>query len=308
MIKLFTHDDLDGVGCVILAKFAFGDNVSYQACSHKEINQAVETHFNQNTNDEVHITDISLVGPIVQKIDDSGRNYQLLDHHPTALDMNKYRWCTVQINGTHGFKTSGTEMYYKYLLNRGCLTRTHMLDKFVEIVRNYDTWRWNELGDEGLVSKRVNDVFEIYDEVYGIDSFISWAIFCINHESFPHFHDCEKIMLEMRQKEIDAYVEEKNAQLLTVNFMGKNAGIVFADKFFSEMGNRICKIRPEIDFIMMLDLGNKAISYRTIKDDINVGEIAKTMGGGGHAKAAGSGLADVYCRAALAAIFGSRME
>ena len=33
---------------------------------------------------------------------------------------------------------------------------------FVDIVRDYDTWRWKELGDEGIVCKQVNDLFHIY--------------------------------------------------------------------------------------------------------------------------------------------------
>ena len=35
-------------------------------------------------------------------------------------------------------------------------------------------------------------------------------------------------------------------------------------------------------------IGQKAISYRTIKDNVDVSEIAKRYGGGGHKPAAGS--------------------
>ena len=74
------------------------------------------------------------------------------------------------------------------------------------------------------------------------------------------------------------------------------------------MGNKLCKMHPEIDMVMMIDMGHMSVSYRTVKDDVNVGEIAIALGGGGHPKAAGSGFADVYQRSALAAIFGNRLE
>lgn len=40
MIKLFTHTDLDGVGCAILAQLAFGkDNVDISYCNYDEIDR-----------------------------------------------------------------------------------------------------------------------------------------------------------------------------------------------------------------------------------------------------------------------------
>ena len=47
-------------------------------------------------------------------------------------------------------------------------------------------------------------------------------------------------------------------------------------------------MHPEIDFIAMVDMKG-SVSYRTIKDDINLGkDVAQVFGGGGHQKAAGS--------------------
>ena len=39
----------------------------------------------------------------------------------------------------------------------------------------------------------------------------------------------------------------------------------------------------------MIDMGNKTVSYRAVKDDIDLGkDVAQLFGGGGHPKAAGS--------------------
>lgn len=48
-----------------------------------------------------------------------------------------------------------------------------------------------------------------------------------------------------------------------------------------------------LDFIVMIDLTGKKVSYRGIKEEIDLGkDIAKLYGGGGHAKAAGSQIDD----------------
>lgn len=48
-------------------------------------------------------------------------------------------------------------------------------------------------------------------------------------------------------------------------------------------------MHPELAYIAMIDISRGRVSYRTIRDNINLGtEIAHNYGGGGHPKAAGS--------------------
>ena len=47
-IKLFTHTDLDGVGCAILAYLAFGrENVDVEYCNYDDVDEKVETFIEQ---------------------------------------------------------------------------------------------------------------------------------------------------------------------------------------------------------------------------------------------------------------------
>ena len=284
-MKLFTHTDLDGIGCAVLAKLAFGDNVDISFCNYDEINTNVKEFFDGNTGDVCHITDISINEELAEKIDKSEKLYYLFDHHPTALGLNKYNWCKVEIEDiTSNIKTSGTELYYKWLIDENCLEKSDVLGRFVEIVRNYDTWRWAALGEEGIICKQINDLLYLY----GRDNFINWCITEINKNIFPKFEEKENLILSIKQKEIDDYVEEKNKQLFISSLCGKTCGFIFAEKYFSELGNRLCNLHPEIDFIAMINMDG-FISYRTIKEDINLGkDIAQLFGGGGHPKAAGS--------------------
>lgn len=285
MIKLFTHTDLDGVGCAVLAKLAFGtEAVDIEYCNYDDINLKVEEYFNSGSEYECHITDISISEELAHKINESNKKYQLLDHHPTALNLNDFDWCNVQIENKHSIKTSGTEIYYHWLIDNSYLNNNNTLDRFVELVRNYDTWRWSTLGDEGFICKQVNDLLYIY----GRDKFIDWCLTKIHDNSFPKLNELDELVLEIRQKEIDDYVSAKDKQLFIGNLCGRTCGFVFAEKYPSELGNRLCQMHSEFDFVAIINMDG-TVSYRAVKDDIDLGkDIARVFGGGGHPKAAGS--------------------
>lgn len=210
--------------------------------------------------------------------------FQLLDHHATALNLNEFYWCTVEVENKNGIKTSGTELYYNWLADNDYLIKDNALDRFVELVRNYDTWRWSTIGDKGIICKQVNDLLYLY----GREKFIDWCLDEIYEDSFPYLYETDELVLEIEQNNIDNYIKKKNEQLLIMPLCGMTCGVVFAEKYFSELGNKLCQIHPEIDFVAMIDMSG-TVSYRTIKNDIDLGtDVAKLFGGGGHAKAAGS--------------------
>ena len=59
MVKLFTHTDLDGIGCAVLAKLVFSDEVDITYCDYTNINNNVLEYLNscEKLADTVLITD-----------------------------------------------------------------------------------------------------------------------------------------------------------------------------------------------------------------------------------------------------------
>lgn len=287
MIKLFTHTDLDGVGCAVLAKITFDSNVDIEYCNYDEINNKVNDfiYTELEPDDMCHITDISITDEIAEDIDEKSNQFYLLDHHPTALGLNKYDWCTVKIEDEYTkLKTCGTEMYYKWLVDAGYLEDNFQLREFVSVVRDYDTWRWATIGESGIICKQINDLLYLY----GRERFIDWCISRISDKQFPLLTSSDKLLLEIKQKEIDDYIDKKDKTIFTTTLCGYTCGFVFAERFFSELGNKLCIRHPELDFVAMIDMDG-TVSYRSAKDNIDVGkDIAKIYGGGGHPKAAGS--------------------
>lgn len=304
MIILFTHTDLDGVGCAILAKLAFGNDVEIKYCNPSEIDKLVKELLDSGKEYEMcHITDLSVSDDVAKEVDEKCNHFMLRDHHETALELNKYRWCHVEVEDVlYNIPTSGTELYCDWLIGNGYLTPSNTLYNFVKVIRDYDTWRWSTLGEEGLISKKINDLFYIY----GTERFIEWSVARIYDKTFPKLKREDELILNMKQHEIDKYVLEKDEQLKISTLCGHVFGYVFADRYISELGNKLCSKHPEIDFIAMIDMGKNSISYRTVKDGIHLGQdIAKKFGGGGHAKAAGSPIPKTFSETVVADMFKS---
>lgn len=291
MIKLFTHLDLDGVSCAVLARLTFSENVDITYCNYDEVDTLVREYITKmdKSHDTCFITDISIKDDLASVIDnDYKNNFKLFDHHKTALELNKYDWCTVKTeNNDTGLMTSGTELFSKYLIDHKYLDVD--VSDFVRIITDYDTWRWSTLGKTGLVSKDVNDLMYIY----GRERFETWCIRCIESGRFPRFDQESSLMLSFNRNEIEKYIKEKDKTIIVKCNGEYMYGVVFADKYISELGNELCKLNRELDYIAIVNMSTRSVSYRTIKDDIDMVMIAKKYGGGGHPKAAGSKF-DVY--------------
>lgn len=292
-IKIFSHNDLDGYACSILAQLAAGrENVQADYCGYYNINEKVKYFINNKIYefyDYIFITDISISEEVAQIINNNNRLKEitiLLDHHPTAIGLNKYEWCTVKIEDETE-KVCGASLLYNYLVDNNILERKISVEIFVDTVKRYDTWLWADKYND-LRAKQLNDLFHIYGpERFEIEYYkrLTSDIFCI-------ISDTDKFLLELENEKIQKYIDKKNKfiykKTLLINGKKFRAGIVVADQYLSELGNELSERNPDLDFIAMV-AGLSTVSYRTVKKDINLGEeVAVYYGGGGHQQSAGS--------------------
>ncbi len=316
-VKLFTHNDLDGVGCAIVAHLAFDkENVDVTYCNYDNVSDKVMDFLNTYSGefDHVFITDISVneeVAARIEKIITETDNefITLLDHHETANWLNKYDWATVrQVHLQNGRNTSGTSMLYRWLLlhsdivpqeNMNILTEGSHLEIFVENVRRYDTWDWKNIFKDDY-PKQINDLFYIY----GRDRFIKKAIFELQFMGF-FLTGQDLIFLEIEQEKIDRSVEKSLKQLTTYNVGRYNIGVVFGEKYISEVCHALHEKHPKLDLIAMVNLSSRTISYRTNREDVDVGKFAKYFGGGGRPATAGSEISDAHIDTILNTLFQS---
>jgi len=311
-VKLFTHTDLDGIGCAILAINAFEkENVDIEYCNYDDINQKVSdfllTRKFEDYNN-VFITDISVnegTANLIEEISSSNPKYtwmfNLLDHHDTSSWLNKYEWADVNSKipsdeyttfYNMGSKSCGTMMFYQWLLE--CFRNddekwyidSDNVHKLVEHIRQYDTWEWQDVY-KSEKPKQLNDLFYIY----GKEEFIKRMLLYIGSDN-ALFSDTDTILLKLNQEKIDKYIESKQKQLMIKEVLGYKAGVIFAEQYHSEVGNVLATNNPGLDFIVLINT-SYSVSYRSVKDGIDLGkDVAKVFGGGGHPKAAGSQISD----------------
>lgn len=290
---LLSHNDLDGVSCGILAKFAFKENVEVHYHSVNSLDYHVEQLLDQQDLDkEVYITDLSVNKENEAKLEKfykNGGQIRLIDHHKTALHCNQYEWGIVKVEEKEGKLASATSLLYSYLVENNIISSHPILDEYVELVRQYDTWEWEK--NENIQAKRLNDLLYM-QSIEEFEASMLDRLFTFDHFTFSEF---EEKILDIEEKKTDRYIRRKKRELVQ-SFLGDVCiGIVHAESYHSELGNELGKEHPHLDCISILNMGNKKISFRTIHDHTDVSEIASRYGGGGHAKAAGCSLTiDAY--------------
>ena len=288
MYKLLSHTDLDGVGCGILAKLAFGDRIKIRYNSIASLNREVEWFLeNEERNTHLFITDLSVNEENEKRLEEfyqTGGKVQLLDHHKTALHFNEYEWGHVVVEDNEGNLASGTSLFYEYLIENELIQTSNAVDEFVELVRQYDTWEWEKNNNQE--AHRLNALFFLIS----IDEFEEKMVNRLQNSDHFFFDEFEQKILDMEEDKVERYIRRKRRELVQTSIDDYLAGIVYAESYHSELGNELGKEYPHLDYIAMLNMGGKRISLRTIHDHVDVSEVAGHYGGGGHAKAAGCSL------------------
>jgi uncharacterized protein len=315
-VKLFTHNDLDGIGCEILGRLAFGDNIDVTIVKNPQdasvkVNEFIAVAGYEDF-DKIFITDISVSNEVAQRIEEVNEgNWILLDHHGTAEYLNEYRWASVRVDGMMG-KEAGTNMFFEFLVMQGFFVKEvyrDALSVLVEKIRRYDCWEWKDRFDD----KEAGELNQLFYLV-GKKSFVSKYIRKFNtlHQfSFSEgswremFDDSDRTVINLDNSKKEAYIDMKEKQMTIKNILGYKVGVVYSEQYTSELGNVLSERNQELDFIAMIDMGTKKVSYRTVHEHVNLGkDVAKVFGGGGHAKASGSQFSSRVLDVAFKVIFG----
>jgi oligoribonuclease NrnB/cAMP/cGMP phosphodiesterase (DHH superfamily) len=92
----------------------------------------------------------------------------------------------------------------------------------------------------------------------------------------------ENVMKRMNIINLNKNIFKNGEMVILDNYL---IGLIFAEKLGSDIAEAACKANDNIDFCAVVN--NNQVTFYTLKDNVNVGEIATLLGGGGHRKAAG---------------------
>lgn len=103
------------------------------------------------------------------------------------------------------------------------------------------------------------------------------------------FNELEEMLILNKKKQVEEKLTNCAKKIEYRSVLGLKAGIAFIDyEYRNDLAQYLREHNYDIDFVMLIALDYGTISYRTVKEDVNVRKIAEAMGGKGHDKAASS--------------------
>ena len=279
-IIMITHiADIDGMGSLILAK-KYYDKLDYVLC---EINELMEVFSSVDfTNYEIiYVCDLALSNTILNYLNNHPEitnKINHFDHHEKFENSPEYVNSIVYLNDK---PTCSTELFYNYLLALDSKFNKEFYKTYVEATREQDNF---DFGDEEYNAK----LLAFTHALIGPENYIELICNLNDNENFKLpkiYEDLYKSDLD-KQKE---YIDFVNKNLCIADYNNYKVGITISEQYRSIVGNSICKLRPEIDFMLIINFNRNRVSLRSVKNNIDLNVIGKEFhpDGGGHKLSAG---------------------
>ena len=286
ILRQFTHGDADGAGCAVVAKFLFPDaerKVTY--CQYGTGFDAIDINVMKFLNDVeagkakadfLLITDICPSPNVCERIEamkDSFDRVLVQDHHGTTAWASKYSWMEHEAEN----ERSGAKM----LFDEGGIFNQNM-DDFVNAIDAYDRWQL-----ESPHRKRGEDLNLLY-KFMGFDLFVKEFGNSVEADKTGWLQHLIPVLKTRVEGMIEAIIHSQMETSVHIDKEKRRyAFLTLGSAHASEIGHAILDRYPDVDYVVMAMPGIDTISMRARKGEVDVGEIAKANGGGGHAAASG---------------------
>ena len=301
-VKLqFTHKDGDGLGCALPLRFTedLNDFIVIQ-CSLDEVDSTIESYLdfyddpkNPDEIEAILITDITPSPCIIERLEymreEEGIRVWLIDHHENNnLEGLRYDWMTLEFHkkNEQGDTESAAYLVYETFKDQIKEKEKENLFEIINEISRYDTWEWKNRPKE-------------YTEEY--------TTILINLLGFEETLDIytknisngNKAISEHELKLINGYINKRNKELekLLVRTVYTDyneyriALFIVTEEYHNNEHELIYNSNDDVDITVGIIPKTRHLSFRTKKDDINVGRLAKRLfNGGGRKKSAGTGI------------------
>ena len=302
---IFTHNDLDGVGCGVIGKYYFPD-AYVQYCSYDNIDDTLLYFLSHNENilSEMRI----IISDIYYKQENSNITEMLrmageliiCDHHATSAWLNNVDFQHNSfVNVIADSDVCGTKILFKILDDLYAMPDSTKILEFVENVNSWDIWQWVKQLPE------TNDVVKLKDAInhnmsftlngavyfYGIENFVNKMLMYFHN--FIDFDDIvSEKLVEFNTKQINSVTDyTKTHYEYESDHYGKIPyTIIKLNSPNISLASLLCKNAMDADdkfLAIYIDEDKDAVSLRCNVEGIDLSVIAKECEGGGHKDAAG---------------------
>lgn len=205
---------------------------------------------------------------IIKKLSSENKKVVVIDHHASAESM-------VKSVPEHIFDInhSGAFLAWRYF------HKNQAVPKLIRYIENVDLWKFTLPN-----SKKISSFIEAVDM-----NFRDWSRLASDLENSAKrkkIIEWGKIILKYEDKVIDRIIKE-DAE--TVKFAGYKTMAVNTQFAHSQLGNELVRRMPPISITWAQQNDRRFFSLRS-NGKVDVGQIAKKFGGGGHKAAAGFSL------------------
>lgn len=302
---IFTHNDLDGVGCGVIGKYYFPD-AYVQYCSYDNIDDTLLYFLSHNKNilSEMRI----IISDIYYKQENSDITEMLrmageliiCDHHATSAWLNNVDFQHNSfVNVIADSDVCGTKILFKILDDLYAMPDSTKILEFVENVNSWDVWQWVKQLPETNDVARLKDVinhnmaFTLNGAVYfyGIENFVNKMLMYFHN--FIDFDDIvSEKLVEFNTKQINSVTDyiKTHYEYESEHYGKIPYTIIKLNSPNISLASLLCKnaMEPNDKFLAIyIDEDKDAVSLRCNVEGIDLSIIAKECEGGGHKDAAG---------------------
>ena len=290
-VLLFTHEqDIDGMGSVIIGNEAF-EELDYVPCKTFEIDSNFKKYLDNKKiydYDLIFVTDLCLHEPILTLINEDEilkKKVLVLDHHKTEIGNNKYDFVNVVLECDKG-PSSGTYLFYEYLINNNFLKSRFVLEELVEWTRQYDTWDWVKYDN-----KKARMLHLLFEQI-GYKRYIEIISNIVkNNNSIVFANEELEIINDWENKfksDSSKILSKMIVYPVTVDNIVYKVGYIYTEYKYRNDFSELIRMNNinDIDLIGMFFPNMDVVSYRGVKD-VDVSIVPTYFGGKGH-KGAGT--------------------
>tara|TARA_B100000035_G_scaffold310872_1_gene319442 strand:+ start:5633 stop:6550 length:918 start_codon:yes stop_codon:yes gene_type:complete len=249
----------DGFGAAYSAWKLLGNKAEYIACTHGDEPPDV-------TGKRVAVLDFSFDNATTKEMIEKAEALVVIDHHKSAVvELHDISNCIFDMS------KSGASMAWEFF------HPAKETPKFIKYIEDRDLWKW-----EMPYSKEFSAAFDM----------VPWEF-----AAFEEFEDDSVIddaikrgsyILAYSKTVVKKICDKATKKIMSINNKEYEVTVVNSSHWMSEIGATLSK---ECDVAMIYyfdhDYRQYKVSLRAFHEHIDVSEISKAFGGGGHKKAAG---------------------
>ena len=252
------HDDIDGFAAATVIYYKFGNQFEYYPAQYST-NPILPDVINR----EVLIVDFSYKRQILLDMKKLSKNITVLDHHQTAeKELEGLDFCHFDMT------KSGAVMTWEYLF------KDQEIPLLLKYIQDRDLWKW-----ELPHSKEISAAIQLLE-----NDFVLWIQYLLDDNKINSLIEKGKVILEYQNNCVQSIVKKSN--LPKIQIAGYTVPCINITHLISETLHELAKDQPfAVGYFD--DDKQRIYSLRSSEDGIDVSEIAKKYGGGGHKHAAG---------------------